>query len=71
MTCRISLYSPEIKVLAYRVQWLSDNSTCYSSNETVSFGSMIGFDARTTPSYSPESNGTAEALVKAIKLDYV
>lgn len=34
-------------------------------------GWSMGFDIRTTPSYSPESNGMAEALVKTIKRDYV
>jgi|GEM_PF-4996695 len=47
----------------------SDNGPCYTSHETVNFGRMIGFDIRTTPSYSPESNGMAEALVKTIKRD--
>ena len=59
------------KVLPHRIQWLSDNGPCYTSHETVSFGRMMGFDIRTTPSYSPESNGMAEALVKTIKRDYV
>lgn len=57
-------------VLPHQVQWLSDNGPCYTSHETVGFARMIGFDVRTTPSYSPESNGMAEALVKTIKRDY-
>lgn len=61
----------DTKKLPHRVQWLSDNGPCYTSHETVSFGRMLGLDIRTTPSYSPESNGMAEALVKTIKRDYV
>lgn len=56
--------------LPHRVQWLSDNGPCYTSHETVNFGRMLGFDIRTTPSYSPESNGMSEALVKTTKRDY-
>ncbi len=61
----------KVKVLPHRVQWLSDNGPCYTSHETIEFGRMIGFDIRTTPAYSPESNGMAEAFVKTFKRDYV
>jgi putative transposase len=57
--------------LPHRIQWLTDNGPCYTAHETVNLGRMIGFDVRTTPSYSPESNGMAEALVKTMKRDYV
>jgi putative transposase len=57
--------------LPHRIQWLTDNGPCYTAHETVNLGRMMGFDVRTTPSYSPESNGMAEALVKTIKRDYV
>ena len=57
--------------LPQKVQWLSDNGPCYTAHETVRFGRMLGFDICTTPSYSPESNGMAEAFVKTIKRDYV
>lgn len=60
----------KVSQLPMRVQWLSDNGPCYTSHETVNFGRMLGFDIRTTPSYSPESNGMAEALVKTTKRDY-
>lgn len=46
------------------IQWLSDNGPCYVSRETVSFARELGFDVCTTPAYSPESNGMAEAFVK-------
>jgi putative transposase len=58
-------------MLPHRIQWLSNNDPCNTSHETVSFGRMMGFDIRTTPLYSPESNEMAEVLVKTIKRDYV
>lgn len=53
------------------IQWLTDNGSCYTARETVSFGRQLGLDIRTTPAYSPESNGMAESFVKTIKRDYV
>jgi transposase InsO family protein len=52
------------------IQWLSDNGPGYTARETVAFGRMLGFEVCTTPSYSPESNGMAEAFVKTFKRDY-
>ncbi len=57
--------------LPHQIQWLSDNGPCYVSHETVSFARNIGFEVCTTPAYSPESNGMAEAFVKTFKRDYV
>jgi putative transposase len=56
---------------APKVQWLSDNGSCYIARETVQFGRQIGLDIRTTPVRSPESNGIAESFVKTFKRDYV
>lgn len=53
------------------LQWLSDNGPPYTANETRAFGRAAGFEVCTTPSYSPESNGMAEAFVKTFKRDYV
>ena len=53
------------------IQWLTDNGSCYTAKETVSFGKKLGLEIRTTPAYSPESNGIAEAFVKTFKRDYV
>ena len=53
------------------IQWLSDNGPCYTAHETVQTGRALGFEICTTPSYSPESNGMAEAFVKTFKRDYV
>jgi len=55
----------------HTIQLLSDNGPQFTSRETVHFASSIGFQVCTTPSYSPESNGMAEAFVKTFKRDYV
>ncbi len=53
------------------IEWLSDNGGPYTSLETVSYAEELGFKPITTPAYSPESNGMAEAFVNTIKRDYV
>ena len=53
------------------IEWLSDNGGPYTSFETVSYAHELGFKPITTPAYSPESNGMAEAFVNTIKRDYV
>lgn len=53
------------------IQWLTDNGGCYTARDTIALGRKLGLDIRTTPAYSPESNGMAEAFVKTIKRDYV
>jgi transposase InsO family protein len=53
------------------IEWLSDNGPAYISKETVAFAESVGFEVCTTPFYSPESNGMAEAFVKTFKRDYV
>jgi transposase InsO family protein len=55
----------------HAIQWLTDNGPAYIARETVAFGRQLGLDICTTPSYSPESNGMAEAFVKTFKRDYV
>ena len=60
----------EVDKLPRPIQWLTDNGPCYVSYDTVKFARMLGFDVCTTPSYSPESNGMAEAFVKTFKRDY-
>ncbi|MCH9626729.1 MAG: IS3 family transposase ISCpr2 [Chlamydiales bacterium] len=60
-----------VSELPHSIQWLSDNGSCYTARETVAFGYRLGLDIRTTPVYSPESNGLAEAFVKTFKRDYV
>jgi transposase InsO family protein len=57
--------------LPHAVEWLSDNGSCYTALETISFAKDMGFISCFTPVRSPESNGMAEAFVKTFKRDYV
>lgn len=57
--------------IPHRIQWLTDNGPCYTAYETVELARSLGFEVCTTPSYSPQSNGMAEAFVKTFKRDYV
>jgi putative transposase len=52
------------------IEWLSDNGSPYTADQTKAFAREIGFIPRTTPIESPQSNGMAEAFVKSIKRDY-
>lgn len=53
------------------IEWLSDNGPQFTAYETRLFGAQSGLVVRNTPSYSPESNGMAEAFVKTFKRDFV
>jgi len=64
-------FGPGITQLGHSIQWLSDNGPPYTATETREFGRSLGFTVCNTPSYSPESNGMAEAFVKTFKRDYV
>ena len=55
----------------HAIQWLSDNGPQYTATESVFYAHELGLDPITTPAYSPQSNGLAEALVKTLKRDYV
>lgn len=59
------------RVTPHPIEWLTDNGPAYTANETRAFGANLGLRIRTTPAYSPESNGMAEAFVKSFKRDYV
>jgi putative transposase len=52
------------------IEWLSDNGSPYTAEQTRAFARDIGLVPRTTPIESPQSNGMAEAFVKSIKRDY-
>ena len=55
----------------HRVEYLTDNGSCYTAAETVNFALALGLMPRFTPVRSPQSNGMAEAFVKTFKRDYV
>jgi len=57
--------------LPHAVEWFSDNGSCYTATETISFAKDMGFISCFTPVRSPQSNGMAEAFVKTFKRDYV
>jgi putative transposase len=59
------------RTVPHPIEWLSDNGPPYTAHETRSFGAALGLVVCNTPSYSPESNGMAEAFVKRFKADYV
>lgn len=53
-----------------KIQWLTDNGPGYIALDTVACARSLNLEPCTTPSYSPESNGMAEAFVKTFKRDY-
>jgi len=55
----------------HAIQWLSDNGPQYTATATVRYAHELGLVPITTPAYSPESNGLAEAFVGTFKRDYV
>lgn len=57
--------------LPHPIEWLSDNGSVYTADDTVAFAESLGFVVCTTPPYSPESNGMAESFVRSFKRDYV
>ena len=73
--CDLMAQSVEVRfrdvVTPHRIEWLSDNGGMYTATDTKEFGESSGLLVRNTPSYSPESNGRAEAFVKSFKRDFV
>jgi len=63
-------FGPSSETLPHPIEWLSDNGPQYTAKETEDYGKQWGFLIRTTPAYSPESNGASEAFVKTFKRDY-
>ncbi|USS44009.1 IS3-like element ISBugl1 family transposase [Burkholderia glumae] len=53
------------------IEWLSDNGSGYTAEETRQFAALLGLKPLTTPVCSPQSNGMAESFVKTMKRDYV
>lgn len=64
-------FGAEARQVPHPVEWLTDNGSVYTSDDTVDFAVNLGFLVCTTPPYSPESNGMAESFVKGFKRDYV
>ena len=64
-------FGPTARSAPHPIQWLSDNGPCYTARETCEFARALGLVVCTTPTYSPQSNGMAEAFVKTFKRDYV
>lgn len=60
-----------VKSVPHPVEWLTDNGPIYTAHLAREFGRGLGLIVCNTPSYSPESNGMAEAFVKTFKRDYV
>ncbi len=54
-----------------RVEWLSDNGSCYTALETIAFAHQVGLTPCFTPVRSPESKGMSESFMKTFKRDYV
>ncbi len=54
----------------HAIEWLTDNGSCYTAQDTCRFARDIALVPRTTPVESPQSNGMAEAFVRTLKRDY-
>ena len=59
-----------VETLPHPIQWLTDNGPPFTAQDTRDLANALGLLVCTTPSYSPQSNGMAEAFVKTFKRDY-
>ena len=64
-------FSETLTTVPHAIQWLSDNGPQYTATASVLYAHELGLVPITTPAYSPESNGLAEAFVHTFKRDYV
>jgi len=64
-------FGPAVLSVPNPIEWLSDNGPCYAARDTCEFARSLGLLVCTTPTYSPESNGMAEAFIKTFKRDYL
>jgi putative transposase len=53
------------------LQFLSDNGSIYTALASVCMTEQLGLTPITTPAYSPQSNGMAEAFVNTLRRDYL
>ena len=60
-----------VATLPHKIEWLTDNGKYYLAHDTVKFARDVNLVVCSTPAYSPQSNGMAEAFVKTFKRDYV
>jgi transposase InsO family protein len=67
----VARFGEQARHLPHPVEWLSDNSSVYTADETVALAEGLGFIVCTTPPYSPESTGMAESFIRGFKRDYV
>ena len=54
-----------------QIEWLTDRGSIYRAYDVQALARELNLKCCYTASYSPESNGMAEALVGTIKRDYV
>ena len=53
------------------IQWLSDNDGIFTALDTLCTAERLHLIPITTPAYSPQSNGMAEAFVNTLRRDYI
>ncbi|PVZ86046.1 hypothetical protein C9426_16870 [Serratia sp. S1B] len=76
MVCDVLVHSIEkrfgtVNYLPHRIEWLTDNGSCYIAKSTREFAHALGCEIGTTPIRSPQRNRMAESFVKTFKRDYV
>ncbi len=53
------------------IQWLSDNDGIFTALDTICTAERLHLIPITTPAYSPQSNGMAEAFINTLRRDYI
>ena len=53
------------------IQWLSDNDGIFTALDTLCTAERLHLIPITTPAYSPQSNGMAEAFINTLRRDYI
>jgi len=59
-----------VNALASPIEWLTDNDSCYTANDTRRFARDVSLVPCTTLVESPQPNGMAEAFVRTLKRDH-
>lgn len=55
----------------HSIQWLSDNDGIFTALDTTCTAARLNVIPITTPAYSPQSNGMAEAFINTLRRDYI